>query len=262
MATSDDDSFTAPPERLLQEAQARPNGDEPAWVRARATELLNSLDDFQAPIGGKQRLLLRLGQGSHGRRSAWLRPIVVGAFLIGIGGGAIASAALTEWPAWVVRSYRELMSTSAGSQASPPAPERRTADEPARTDLGPVAAEPAPIARPAPAPRAPAPPRRAAAEARSRRPAADAPPDDAFLVVDATRALRVERDPRRARVLASSYLDRQPAGALADEALAICIEAAIDHHDPDAAALSARYLAQFPHGSFRGLAERTLAAPQ
>ena len=69
MATSDDDSFTAPPERLLQDAQARPDGDEPAWVRARATELLNSLDDFQVPIGGKQRLLLRLGQGSHGRRS-------------------------------------------------------------------------------------------------------------------------------------------------------------------------------------------------
>jgi len=261
MATSDDDSFTAPPERLLQDAQAHPNGDEPAWVRARAAELLHSLDDFQVPIGGKQRLLLRLGQGWHGRRVAWLRPIVVGAILISIGGGAIASAALTEWPAWVVRSYRKLMSTSADSQALPPAPERRTAGEPARTDLGPVAAEPAPIARPAPAPRVPAPPRRAAAEARARRPAADAPPDDAFLVVDATRALRVERDPRRARVLASSYLDRQPAGALADEALAICIAAAIDHHDPDAAALSARYLAQFPHGSFRGLAERTLAAP-
>jgi hypothetical protein len=261
MATRDDDSFTAPPERLLQDAQARPDGDEPAWVRGRAVELLHSLDDFQVPIGGKQRLLLRLGQGSHGRRVAWLRPIVVGAILIGIGGGAIASAALTEWPAWVVRSYRKLMSTSAASQALPPAPERRTAGEPARTDLGPVAAEPAPLARPAPAPRVPAPPRRAAAEARARRPVADAPPDDAFLVVDATRALRVERDPRRARSLANSYLERQPAGALADEALAICIAAAIDHHDPDAADLSARYLARFPHGSFRGLAERTLAAP-
>ena len=164
MATRDDDSFTAPPERLLQDAQARPDGDEPAWVRARAAELLHSLDDFQVPIGGKQRLLLRLGQGWHGRRVAWLRPVVVGAILIGIGGGAIASAALTEWPAWVARSYRKLMSTSAGSQALPPAPEKRTDGEPARTDLGPVAAEPAPIARPAPAPRVPAPPRRAAAE--------------------------------------------------------------------------------------------------
>ena len=87
------------------------------------------------------------------------------------------------------------------------------------------------------------------------------PADEALLVVDATRALRVERDPRRARALATRYLEREPGGALADEALAICIEAAIDRHDPDAAALSARYLAQFPHGSFRGLAERTLATP-
>ncbi len=260
MATIDDDSFTGPPERLLQDARARPDGDEPAWVRGRAVELLHSLDEFQVPIGGKQRLLLRLGQGWHGRRGAWLRPIVVGVLLIGIGGGALASAALTEWPAWVVRSYRKLMSTSAGSPALPPAPERRTGGTQVRTDVAPIAAEPAPIA--APAPRVPAPPRRSAAEARARRLAADAPPDDAFLVVDATRALRVERDPRRARALASSYLDRQPAGALADEALAICIEAASDHHDPDAATLSARYLAQFPHGSFRGLAERTLAAPR
>jgi hypothetical protein len=256
MATIEDDSFTAPPERLLQDAGGRPDGDESPSLRGRAIELLQSLDDFQVPIGGKQRLLLRLGQGWRGRRLAWLRPIVVGAFLIGIGGGAIASAALTDWPVWIVRSYRKLMSTSAGSPALPPASERRTGSKPARTDLGPVAAEPA-LAPPVPAPA-----RRATAEVHSRRPAADAPPNDALLVVDATRALRVERDPRRARALASRYLERQPTGALADEALAICIEAAIDHHDPDTAALSARYLAQFPRGSFRGLAERALAPPR
>jgi hypothetical protein len=153
------------------------------------------------------------------------------------------------------------MTTSADSAVLPPAPERRTGGPPARTDVEPVAAEPARIEAPAPPPHVSAPPRRVAAEARPRHPAGDAPPDDALLVVSATRALRVERDPARARALASSYLERQPAGALADEALAICIEAAIDHHDPDAAALSARYLARFPHGSFRGLAERTLAAP-
>ena len=177
MATSDGDSFTPPPERLLQDAKARPAGDEPAWVRGRAVELLHSMDDFQVPIGGKQRLLLRLGQGWHGRRVAWLRPIVVGAILISIGGGAIASAALTEWPAWVVRSYRRLMSASADSLALPPAPERRTGGKPAPTDLGPVAAEPAPIAPPAPVRRVSTPPRRAAAEARVRRPVADAPPE-------------------------------------------------------------------------------------
>jgi hypothetical protein len=86
------------------------------------------------------------------------------------------------------------------------------------------------------------------------------PSDDPSLLVGATRALRIDRDPELARALAKRYLDRQPSGALADEALAISIEAALDHHDADAAALSARYLAQFPHGSFRALAERTLAS--
>jgi hypothetical protein len=96
------------------------------------------------------------------------------------------------------------------------------------------------------------------ADAHARRLAVETPSDDAALLVEATRALRVARDPGRARALARRYLERQPSGPLADEALVISIEAALDHHDPDAAALSARYLAQFPHGSFRGLAERTL----
>ena len=45
-----------------------------------------------------------------------------------------------------------------------------------------------------------------------------------------------------------------------DRSGAVC-ERNLKEFDPDAAALSARYLAQFPHGSFRGLAERILAAP-
>lgn len=256
MATIDDNSF-APPERLLQEAA--PRADEPAWVHARAVALLQSLDEFQVPIGRKQRLLFRLGQGWSGRRVVWLRPFVVGAVLMGIGGGAIASAALTEWPRWVVRSYRKLMSTSASSAPLPAAAERPRVGKSARTDPGAIEVEPEPMPSPAPAARPPAAAHRVAAEIRSRRPPADGPSDDA-LVVDATRALRVERDPRRARALASRYLERQPGGALADEALAISIEAAIDEHDPDAAVLSVKYLTQFPHGSFRGLAERALAS--
>jgi hypothetical protein len=44
-----------------------------------------------------------------------------------------------------------------------------------------------------------------------------------------------------------------------DEALAISIEAAIDHGDPDARELGARYLKAHPSGQFRGLAERALS---
>jgi hypothetical protein len=81
-----------------------------------------------------------------------------------------------------------------------------------------------------------------------------------MLLVEATRALRVDRDPKLARELANRYLERHPHGELEEEALAIAIEAAVDRGDPDALALSARYLAQFPRGSFRTLAERTLAS--
>ena len=277
MAT--DDSSLTPPERLTDSPR---DGGEPAWVRARAAELLRSLDEFQVPSGARQRLLFRMRHGSRRRTFAWLRPIVVGAFLVSIGGG-IASAAFTEWPAWVVRSCRNLLSPSSQSRAVPPAParpiaaqrgwnqsgsvERAPAPEPVGGSPapGPVAGilAPEPVDRtPAPAPRPKAMIHRTLADMPVRRAPAASPSDDALLLVAATRALRVERDPRRARVLASRYLEGQPDGALADEALAISIEAAVDLHDSDAALLSATYLKRFPRGSFRGLAERTLATPK
>jgi len=252
MATRGDDSFP-PLRRLLRDAT-----DEPAdadGARARAVELLQSMDELEVPLGRKQRLLFKLGQGhaSRARRFGWLRPIVIGAFLLGIGGGAIASAGMTKWPAWIVRSYRKLVSGSADPSlpAAAAAPARRVEVKTASVDPAPI--EPTPI---------PALPGRAQvrerADVHARRLAVETPSDDAALLVEATRALRVARDPGRARALARRYLERQPNGPLADEALAISIEAALDHHDPDAATLSARYLALFPHGSFRGLAERTL----
>jgi len=100
METIDDDSFTLPGRLLTGSPVA---SAQPAWVRTRAIDLLRSMGEFRVPTGRKQRLLLRLRPGSR-RTFALLLPIVVGAFLMGIGGG-IATAALTEWPARVVRSY-------------------------------------------------------------------------------------------------------------------------------------------------------------
>jgi outer membrane protein assembly factor BamD (BamD/ComL family) len=71
------------------------------------------------------------------------------------------------------------------------------------------------------------------------------------------RALRLDHDPVRARVLLSRYLERHPGGALAEEALAMSIEAAVAHHDPDAAALGARYLKLYPNGPFHTWARQT-----
>lgn len=249
MATRDDDTF-APFGRLAEESRDRPS--ETAAVRARAVELIESMDPLRFPVGRKQRLLLSLGHGSVKQPWMWLRPVVVGAMLMG--GGAAASAALTGWPARLMRSLETHVSLSA---------EVRAVTRPSAVRTAPmIVPPPAAEARPVTTSRAPTHVRRSPIEPPARRPQAEQPTDDPALLVEATHALRVNRDPELARALAKRYLDRQPKGALADEALALSIEAAIDQHDADAATLSARYLAQFPHGSFRALAERTLASSQ
>ena len=78
-------------------------------------------------------------------------------------------------------------------------------------------------------------------------------------LLDAMRALRVERSPLRARALLTAYLERHPKGELSEEALVMLIEAAVGNHDSDAQALAARYLRLYPRGPFRGMVERMLA---
>jgi len=82
--------------------------------------------------------------------------------------------------------------------------------------------------------------------------------DDTRPVLEAMRALRVEGNPARARRLLASYLDRHPNGSLAEEALAMSIEAAVAHEDDDAALLARRYVRRYPAGHFSAVARRTL----
>jgi hypothetical protein len=109
----------------------------------------------------------------------------------------------------------------------------------------------------------PHPARRAGlAGARTRRASSSSPAavgaDDTTPVLQAMRALRVEGNPARARVLLSRYLDRSPRGTLAEEALAMSIEAATAHRDDDASAMARRYLRLYPAGHFSKLARQTL----
>ena len=73
-------------------------------------------------------------------------------------------------------------------------------------------------------------------------------------MLEGMRALRLDQDPVRARALLARYLDRHPNGALAEEALALSIEAAMAHHDADAAALAVHYFRRYPAGPFCALA--------
>jgi hypothetical protein len=62
--------------------------------------------------------------------------------------------------------------------------------------------------------------------------------------------------PVRARGLLARYLAEHPSGNLAEEALALSIEAALAHHDADVAAVANRYLRLYPQGSFAALARQ------
>jgi hypothetical protein len=81
-------------------------------------------------------------------------------------------------------------------------------------------------------------------------------PSASILVLDATRLLRVERDPRRALVLLGEYRRRFPHGDLLEECLALTIEARTMLGDREAGALAREYLAMFPAGRFRDEALR------
>jgi len=85
--------------------------------------------------------------------------------------------------------------------------------------------------------------------------------EDPSLVVSAIQALRQDRDAERAGRLLAAYLRTHPRGALAEEAVALSIEAADARHNPAATTFAERYLKEYPHGRFRSVAERVLARP-
>jgi hypothetical protein len=74
---------------------------------------------------------------------------------------------------------------------------------------------------------------------------------ESMLVRLAVTALRQDHDPDRAGDLLEAYRRDFPAGALAEEALALAIEAAIARSNPDALRLADEYLSRFPAGRFR-----------
>lgn len=99
----------------------------------------------------------------------------------------------------------------------------------------------------------------------ARSPSAAAPPaparptgEDPTPVVAAIRAWRSEGDAARAQRLLDRYLRDNPRGALAEDALALSIEVAAARKDPRAVPRAKRYLAAYPKGRFRSLAEKVV----
>ncbi|MGA2450634.1 MAG: hypothetical protein ABTD50_18360 [Polyangiaceae bacterium] len=81
--------------------------------------------------------------------------------------------------------------------------------------------------------------------------------EDPTPVLEAIAALRDRGDAVRAGALLADHLKAHPRGVLAEDALALSIEAAIARHDARAAFdLGHRYLSQFPNGRYRAFAAR------
>ncbi|HVV51755.1 MAG TPA: hypothetical protein VHO06_18955 [Polyangia bacterium] len=125
----------------------------------------------------------------------------------------------------------------------------------------PVQPQPSPLIRTAapswaepPAEAPPPDPRPPASRPHARAGARESP----ARVVAAVRALRSEDDPARAQRLALEYLRVYPRGALAEEALAIAIDAGARCQDPQIGRLAARYLRSYPNGRFRQVAQEAL----
>jgi hypothetical protein len=254
---------TEPPRRLVDQPPGSPTGPgADAW----AVDLLRGAEPYRTAVARKQRVQLRLGHASRRRASLALRLAVAAVVLVG--GGAFARAALGRWPGWMVRVYERIVAVPAPATPGALARVASSARAAAPTPVpSPAAVAPAPALEPdsAAAPVAvvsppAARPTRPVATVARQKPSVASAKEDSGPVVEAMRALRRDGDPVRARALLSRYLERYPTGTLAEEALALSIEAAGAHGDPDAAGLAARYLRLYPTGPFRPLARQTLAA--
>jgi hypothetical protein len=244
---------------------------------ARAAELVASVPAIAAVETRKQRV--RRAVLASGCRRAWLplllRPSVVLALLLAAGMVAAATlgrSILTQ-PQRDVGDSREIPTENARMGASPKRIPEMRAELPVAAEAEPALVLPTVVPPPtAPfvasrPPNAPAraskpasptagppaiaapPPKQSAPEAAT--PTKAAPAQETALVMAAVRALRREHDPARAGLLLDDYLRRYPSGVLAEEALALAIEAASARGDARAAALARMYLARYPQGRFQ-----------
>lgn len=265
-----------------------------SWFALRSPARALGLDDWclgllragatpcshQAIATRKQRVWMGLGHPVERRYGGGLRRLAFAVVtVLGVFGGAtaIASAALGHWPGWATRVYQRW--------APPAAVAPRTTAPVSNVSRGRRAGGRSWASSHAEG--APATGTSAVAQAAAALPnvGAEAPPqarerrsldhvkrispssgvalrDETAPVLAAMRALRRDHNPARARALLESYLSEHPNGSLAEEALAMSIEAAVARQDLlDAHRLAERYLSTYPHGPFHVMATRTLADP-
>jgi hypothetical protein len=212
---------------------------------------------FESDPFRKRRVLVSLERGNARRVSPfWLRPVIVATLLVsGTATAALGHRYVTHGTGLFGFGAPAAVAATPSSPAAPARPNAATASPAVATDTPSSNADPVdtlpdivdpPTSAVHPAPKG----------------SAHARPDsseDATHVVEAIQALRTEKDPSRAQGLLSDYLKTHPNGVLSEDAMALSIEAASAQHDPRAADYARRYLAKFPQGKYRDLANRALA---
>lgn len=205
------------------------------------TELVASAERHVPSPFAKRSMESRIARALEAapRRPRVLRPALLGAGVLFIAATAAAAGYSLLTP----------------SPAAGPAP-----IAPPATVVVPPPVAPAPVVLPV-APRAVVQPPAVEPPASASKRAAEKPAagEDPTKVAEAVRALRKQGDAARAQQLLDQYLRANPRGALAEDALALSIEAAAARKDPRAADYAKRYLARYPNGRFRGVAERALS---
>jgi hypothetical protein len=215
-------------------------------VEARAAALVSSVQPLPVSRARMRRVRRRLDERRRGVGAILLRPAVVVGMLLGL--TAVAAA---TWG--TLRAARSSAPEPASEPPAPPAvmptgaPRRAT---PTLVSTPPASAEPEAADQPE------------EPEKDAPRPRAAQPSSEAALVQGAVTALRRDRDPEKASRLLREYQQRNPGGALSEEALALAVEAAMARKDPKAASLARRYLAKYPNGRFRQVAQRALRSAE
>ena len=218
--------------RLLDEADPRLSA---------LTALVAASEPQQSSPFSKRHVQSRIARALEGgaRKRLRLRPALLAA-----GGVLIAGAAAAAGYSWLAPGKASVLVAPPAAVVAPSVQPASAVPRPA-----PQASEEAAPSEPTPAAEAPS----------AKRDAKLRAGEDPSQVAEAVRALRKQGDPARAQALLDQYLKANPHGALAEDALALSIEAAAARKDPRAADYARRYLARYPNGRFLGVAQRALA---
>lgn len=251
----------------------RDRTDPLSSTEAEAIALLRSIEPYQPTAGMKQRVRMQLVSRNRAKPVSFFRSTLVVALLLVAAGASAAIGAVL-----IVRRHHASAAGSAATKAMPLSKLRapKAMGEP-DWDVTPTPTLPATRSDDLPLVQALeiAMPLRQSNRPHELGMSQATKPADAFeteqsaksvenvkqsedvkLVFDAMRALRRDGQPDVAWRQLEEYLRRFPSGTLAEEALALSIEAANVRGDPRAKDLANRYLARYPSGRFQKAAER------